>query len=206
MANKPMTQKHDGANRDRAKQRRRIELQLDDVNLPMPPIDLFLANLLPEKTPMPEFRGTDEAEFGRFLDEHFPPGDERFAEFRREVAGPSLNAVLAAPRSNIFNYRIIAIKRERWWAAARINRIVAGMTNTDPGALRICDWCRKLFIANRTNQQWCTDRCGDALRHKRQRDMRKKHELQRELNISKKNDIDTMISRKNDRNKKRASK
>jgi hypothetical protein len=162
-------------------------LQVDDVDLPMIPYEVTVANLLPEKMEMPEFRGTDEAEFDRFFDEHFPPEDERFAEFRGAVEGPNM-LPYAAPPSKIVNYWKICIIREWWWKTASISRMVAGMTNSDPGPLRICDWCRKLFIAGRNNQYHCTDRCGDALRHQRERDNRKKYELQRELNISTKND------------------
>jgi hypothetical protein len=184
MANKSVTPK-----RDRSK-RKRIQLQVDDVNLPMPPYELAASNLLPEKTEMPDpdFRGgMDEAEFERFFDEHFPPGDERFAELRRwVVAGPNLRP--AGPYSKLDNYLIILINRQRWWAAARINRLVAAYTNTDVGPLRICDWCRKLFIAGRNNQDHCTKKCGAALRQKRKRDKRKQYELQRELNISTRNE------------------
>lgn len=203
MANKPVTQK-----RDRSK-RKRIQLQVDDIDLPMIPAQLTIANLLPKKIEMPKWQGTDEAEFARFFDEHFPPEDERFAAFRHQVEGPNMMPH-SAPRSKIYNYLKIRLIREWWWQAARINRMTALMTNSDPGPLRICEWTHenqwgpKLFIANRNNQEWCTEKCGAAHRQKQKRDRQKKYELNRELNISKKNNVISMSM--NDRNRKKKKK
>ena len=144
MANKPVMPK-----RDRAK-RKRIELQADDIDLPMIPAELTIANLLPEKMNMPKFWGTDDAEFARFFDEHFPSEDERFAAFRKWVNGPSMLVPWQGGlTSKIVNYWKIGVIRERWWAAAHINGMVARITKSNPGLLRICGWCQKLFIANR---------------------------------------------------------
>jgi hypothetical protein len=180
--------------RDRSK-RRRVHLQLDDLDLPMLPAQITIANLLPADVEAPDWGTPDapETELQKFLDERFPR--EMFLEFRRMVDGPSLIQMsarkqgvetAAAPQSRLANYRYIVETRRMWRAAARINSLVAVMAGERRPLLRICEWrqCQKLFVAERNNQKWCSDKCGAASRQARKRDKAKQYELQRELNIS----------------------
>ena len=180
-----------------------IDLGIDLVLLPE---QLTIANLLPANVDAPDWetdrqsirRFTPEAEFEQFLDEHFPR--EKFRKFRDAVDGPNLMQMAArrrdveivnAPRSKIANYRFIIEIRGYWRAAARIDAMIAAMgggKKRRPPLLRICEWCQSLFIAWRKNTKTCQKKCGAAVRQARKRFKAKQYELQRELNISKKND------------------
>lgn len=199
-----MTQKRDRSKRVRPKRVRpkRVRLQLDDIDLPMPPADIALANLLPWDVDPPDFRtgstgptdvfprtetAAEIAAFERFLDDRFPR--DKFPEFRHAIDGPRLLYTAAAPPSKLFNYHYIVETRRQWRAAARKSRLIALLTNDRLPALRICEWrqCQKLFVAGRNNQRWCSDRCGAASRQAGKRAKAKQYELQRELNISMRN-------------------
>jgi hypothetical protein len=175
--------------------------------LPLPE-QLTIANLLPANVDAPDW-GTpndrqsiwrfppDTAEFEQFLDEHFPR--EKFPKFRHAVDGPNLVQMAVrkrgwdlvnAPRSKLANYRFIIEIRGYWRAAARFDAMFAelgGGKKRRPPLLRVCEWCQSLFIAWRNNTKTCEKKCGAAVRQARKRARAKEYELQRELNISKKN-------------------
>ena len=169
-----------------------MHLQVDDVDLPMAPYQLAIANLLPGDMEPPNFRtdayteAAEAAEFEQFLDDRFPR--EKFPEFRREVDNPGRSPVLwgcTAP-SKIACYQVIVEIRRMWRAAASVGRLIAVMSNDRLPLLRICGFCQKLFIAGRNNQMTCDKKCGSALRWRRKRAKAKEYELNRELNISRK--------------------
>jgi hypothetical protein len=177
---------------------KREPLQVEDINLPMWPAQLAIANLLPADSEAPDWGTPDAggtAEFAKFLDERFPR--ERFPKFRRAVDGPSLTQMSArkqgvqeavALRDRLANYRYIVETRRMWRAAARINSLVAAVAGERRPPLRICEFCRLLFIAARNNQRTCDKKCGAGVRQRRKRAKAKEYELRRELNISRKND------------------
>jgi hypothetical protein len=180
--------------------RKRVRLQVDDLDLPMLPAEITVANLLPWDVEPPDFQtGTIDptdvphtetaaeiAAFERFLDDRYPR--DKFPEFRREIDGPMVQ--LPMTTSRLGKYRYVVEVRRQWRAAARKNRLIAVLTNDRLPLLRICEWrqCQKLFVAERNNQKWCSDKCGAASRQARKRDKAKQYELQRELRISMKND------------------
>jgi hypothetical protein len=166
-----------------------VHLQ-DDVNLPMAPYQLAIANLLPGDMEPPNFRtdaytvAAEAAEFEQFLDDRFPR--EKFPEFRREVDNPGRSPVLwgcSAP-SKLACYHVIVEIRRMWRAAASVGSLIAVMSKDRLPPLRICGFCKKLFIAGRNNQMTCDKTCGSALRWRRKRAKAKQYELQRELNLS----------------------
>lgn len=143
----------------------------------------------------------EAARFERFLNEHFPR--EQFAEFRDMVDGPDLAEMaarkqgwetVAVPRSKLSNYRFIIGTRRTLRDAASIVPLISrtlarrrsSRTRTSLPPLRICEWrqCRKLFVAERNNEKWCSDKCGDAFRQALKRKRAKDYALQAELNIS----------------------
>jgi hypothetical protein len=181
--------------RPRKPKRGRVHLQVDDLDLPMLPADIRLANLLPWDVDAPDFRtgstgpadvpqmptAVEIAAFGRFLDDRFPR--DRFPEFRHEIDGPMLlHSAAAAPISKLVNYHYIVEARRQWRAAARKSRLIALLTNDRLPALRICGWrqCQKLFVADRGNQRWCSDKCGAAHRMEQMRAKAKEYELNRQ--------------------------
>lgn len=170
-------------------------MQVDDLDLPMLPADIAIANLLPWNVDPPDFRtgstgptdvfpcsetAAEIAAFERFLDDRFPR--DKFPEFRHAIDGPRLLYTDAAPPSKLFNYHYIVETRRQWRAAARKSRMIALLTNDRLPALRICGWrqCQKLFVADRGNQRWCSDKCGAAHRMEQMRAKAKEYELNRQ--------------------------
>ncbi len=184
--------------RPRKPKRGRVHLQVDDLDLPMLPADIALANLLPWDVDAPDFRtgstgpadaphmatAVEIAAFERFLDDRFPR--DRFPEFRRYVEGPALLPPYPpeprSGRTKLVNYHYIVEARRQWRAAARKSRLIALLTNDRLPALRICGWrqCQKLFVADRGNQRWCSDKCGAAHRMEQMRAKAKEYELNRQ--------------------------
>jgi hypothetical protein len=172
---------------------------VNDLDLPMLPSEITIANLLPWDAEPPDFQTgaigptdvpqtetvAEIAAFDRFLDDRFPR--DKFPEFRHELDGPVVGS-LPMSASRLGKYRYIVEVRRQWRAAARKNRIIALLSNDRLPLLRICGWqpCQKLFVADRNNQKWCSDKCGAASRQARKRFKAKQYELQRELNISSK--------------------
>jgi hypothetical protein len=181
-----------------------VRLQVDDLDLPFLPAEITIANLLPWDVEAPDFQtGTigptdiphaetaaEIAAFERFLDDRFPR--DKFPRFRHEIDGP----VCSLPNtiSRLGKYRYIVEVRRQWRAAARKNRLIALLTNDKLPLLRICDWrqCQKLFVAERNNQKWCSDKCGNAFRQALRRERQKQYEVNREINyqyVKRKKDI-----------------
>jgi hypothetical protein len=107
------------------------------------------------------------------------------------------------PQSPIDNYQLIISTSRMWRSAAEIGRRVALSADKRRPRLRICQFCRLLFIARRNNQKTCDKKCGAALRQrkkrvrdKRKRAMAKEYEHNRELNISRKNSRQRMLEKK----------
>jgi len=159
------------------KKRKRVYLQVDDIDLPMAPYQLAVSNLLPGDVEAPDWTSGTDAGFDQFLDQRFPR--EKFVEFRRALEGPNM-LPYAAPSSKIVNYRLIILTRERWRAAAHINSIIASMTGTKRSPLRICEFCKNLFLARRNNQETCSEKCASGRRMARWRAKADEYESNRQ--------------------------
>lgn len=179
---------------DRAKGRR-IRLQVDDINLPMWPATLTIANLLPGDVATPDFHTADPwhetpaeaAEFERFLDEQFPR--EKFPKFRQAVDNPYLDWNAGVKRhTKLQNYRYIVGIRDRYRGAAQVQSLIAVITNDRLPPLRICEWCKSLFIAYRSDTKTCSTKCGDARRQANWRAKAKDYEVARQRKLSAKDD------------------